>query len=134
MDVSGLFFGGKKGTLSFLVDGWMRLSPGLLLMPDNAPGHAAEFTLEELQNRGIPVISWPPYSPDLNPIEAVWNIMKDWIQEHDGDEDKLSYNTLRKAAREAWDAVTPEQLDALIDEMHDRCLAVIIAEGRHTEY
>ena len=60
--------------------------------------------------------------------------MKNWIQEHYGDQDKLSYNTLRKAVREAWDAVTSEQLDALIDEMHDRCKAVIIAEGRHTKY
>ena len=112
----------------------MKLTAGLLFMQDNAPRHAAKYTREELQDRGIPYISWPPYSPDLNPIEAVWNIMKDWIQEHYGDQDKLSYNTLRKAVREAWDAVTPEQLDALIDEMHDRCEAVIIAEGRHTKY
>ncbi len=43
--------------------------------------------------------------------------MKDWIQEHYGDQNKFSYNTLRKAVREAWDA---EQLEELIDSMHDR--------------
>ena len=117
-----------------VVEGWMKLTSGLLFMQDNAPGHAAKYTREELQSRNIPYISWPPYSPDLNPIESVWNIMKDWIQEHYGDQDKLSYDTLRKAVREAWDAVTPEQLDALIDGMHDRCEAVILAEGKQTKY
>jgi len=68
----------------------------------------------------------------LKPIEAVWNIMKDWIQEHHGDQNKFSYNTLRKAVREAWDAVTPEQSEELIDSMHDRCEAVIAAEGKET--
>ena len=60
--------------------------------------------------------------------------MKNWIQEHYGDEDKLSYNTLRKAVREAWDAVTSEQLDALINEMKDRCQAIIDADGKHIPY
>ena len=41
--------------------------------------------------------------------------MKDWIQELYDDQDKLSYNTRRKALREAWDAVTPEQQDELLD-------------------
>ena len=49
----------------------MRLNPGLWLMQDNAPGHAAKRTREELLERGINVIFWPSYSPDLNPIETV---------------------------------------------------------------
>ena len=66
------------------------------------------------------MVEWPPYSPDLNPIEEVWNIMKNWIQGHYGNQDKLSYDTLRKAVGEAWDAVTSDQLDGLIN----KCLIV----------
>ncbi len=44
-----------------------------------------------------------------------------------------TYNTLRIAVREAWDAVVAEQLDALIDEMQDRCQAVIDKDGKHTK-
>lgn len=60
-----------------LIDGWCRLYPDHEFMQDNAPSHHASETIQELKERGIKVISWPPYSPDLNPIESVWNKMKD---------------------------------------------------------
>ncbi len=107
---------------------------GSLFMEDNASGHEARLTLEELESRGISTIFWPAFSPDLNPVEAMWEIMKNWIQLHYSDEDKLSYDSLRQAVREAWNAVTPNQLDELINSMHDRCQAVMDAQGGHTKY
>ena len=117
-----------------IIEGWIRLHPELQFMQDHAPGHRAKATKEEMEARGIKVIDWPPYSPDLNPIEAVWDLMKDWIQEYYGDEDKLSYDTLRKAVKEAWDAVTVEQLHDLIKSMRARCQAVIDANGMQTKF
>lgn len=40
-------------------------------MQDNAPAYAAAESLDELRARGIRVIKWPSFSPDLNPIENV---------------------------------------------------------------
>lgn len=99
-------------------------------MQDGAPGHASGYTFDELVNRGIQLIFRPPFSPDLNPIETVWIMMKDWIQDRYG-EGRLSYDRLRQAVKEAWEAVCQDQLEELIDSMHDRCQAVIDANGMH---
>ena len=44
-------------------------SPGLIFMQDNARVHTAGVTKNWLEIHGIEVMEWPPYSPDLNPIE-----------------------------------------------------------------
>ncbi|CAJ2665171.1 unnamed protein product [Trifolium pratense] len=63
-----------------LIDGMVSMRPWLSVMQDNAPPHAAARTMEEMGDRVITPISWPPNSPDLNPIEAVWDNMKNYIQ------------------------------------------------------
>jgi len=45
------------------------LPEGYIWMQDNAPPHAATHTKTYLENKEIRVLSWPPHSPDLNPIE-----------------------------------------------------------------
>ena len=101
-------------------------------MQDGAPGYSARYTKEELQERGIRLVEWPPYSPDLNPIEKVWDWMKKHIDLRYGDIDKLSYDQLCAAVREAWDAVPDSFLDEQIAMMGERCEAVIRANGMHT--
>jgi hypothetical protein len=120
-----------------LVHGWITLYPDLQFMQDSAPGHAAELTLTELQERGITPIYWPPYSPDLNPIELIWNRMKDHIEQHYPDLPggrQYSYDQLRGMVCEAWESVTPEMLTEVVGTMRERCQAVIDAQGGHTIY
>ena len=51
-------------------------------MQDGAPGHVAGNTALDLQERGIQVIYWPAFSPDLYPIQKVWHIMKNYLQDN----------------------------------------------------
>ena len=116
-----------------VIDTFIRQYPELFLMQDHAPGHAPKLTLAEFEKRRIQLIFWPPFSPDLNPIETVWNLMKDWIQNHYPD-DKLSYKVLRQAVMEAWEAVGWQQLEDLLVSMPRRCEAVIAANGMYTKF
>lgn len=115
-----------------LIDGWIRMNPNIQLMQDGAPGHTGGNTRAELLDRGIRSIFWPAYSPDLNPIETVWNSMKDYVAENYPE--KLSYDQLRGAVKTAWESITPEFLGNLVAEMPARCAAVIAANGMHTRY
>jgi hypothetical protein len=44
-----------------------------ILMQDNAKPHTAGITRNFLQERGIQIMECPALSPDLNPIEYVWD-------------------------------------------------------------
>jgi transposase InsO family protein len=49
------------------------LAPGYEFMQDNASIHTAGKVKEWFRDRGITLLmDWPPYSPDLNPIEYIW--------------------------------------------------------------
>jgi transposase len=48
----------------------------LVFQQDNAKPHKAGPVMDFLDNWGYEVIDWPPQSPDLSPIENIWNVMK----------------------------------------------------------
>jgi len=121
-----------------LVEEYCTQSPGSIFMQDNAPAHRSIETRMNLLERRIRWIPWPPYSPDLNLIEHVWNWMKNWIQEHYWraryNPSKLSLAQLREIIIAAWNAVPDSYIRSLYNSWRARCQAVIDANGGPTQY
>jgi transposase len=85
---------------------FLRLYPHkkICIVWDNARWHKAKLVHEALKKgralQGVHLISLPPYAPDYNPIEKVWNVVKDQIsnkQQSVFDETKRSFVQLVKS-------------------------------------
>jgi hypothetical protein len=111
---------------------------GYIFMHDGAGPHRLIKTKFNLFQQEIRNIQFPPYSPDLNLIEHVWNWIKNWIQEHYWKAryrpDRISFAELRIIIWEAWNAVPDDYIQTLYNSWWKRCQAIIDANGGPTKY
>lgn len=108
------------------------IGPEFVLMQDNARPHTARMTRDFLRERQIQVMDWPAMSPDLNPIEHVWDKLDRCIRKRPVPPQTLQQ--LSEALLEEWDNLPQQDIRRLIRSMQNRCQAVISAHGGHTRY
>lgn len=70
-------------------------------MEDDAPSHIATYTNMEKEKKEIPKAVGPPFSPDFNPIERIWNWMKKEIGSQVGERVVSTVEEMRQAMYEA---------------------------------
>ena len=117
------------------------LDDGYAFMQDNASIHTAHKVREWFRLRGIVTITdWPPYSPDLNPIEHIWWHLKVRVYEmfpdvaNDKSESEHARQRLESCLQAAWDTLDKSLFDILGASMPARIEACIAADGWHTKY
>ena len=103
-----------------------------ILMDDNARPHRARVVTEFLEGHRIERMEWPARSPDLNPIEHVWDMMGRSIQQLEAH--PLGLQQLGVALEAAWDALVVRDINHLMSSMRQSCEAVIAAGGCHTRH
>ena len=106
-----------------------------MFMHDNAPSHAARYTQEAIAKFGFKeacLMVWPACSPDLNPIENFWSLLKRKVYE-DGKQ-YSSKNFLWDAIQSCAAAIEKDTIKTLTDSMNNRLFKVIGAKGGYVHY
>lgn len=108
------------------------IGENFLYMHDNARPHTAAIVRQYLEEVNVPVMEWPARSPDLNPIEHLWDELKRRIRGRNIAPTNLQ--ELQNALKEEWEAIPQDFIKHLIESMENRCQAVIRARGGNTSY
>ncbi len=101
-----------------------------IFQQDLAPAHTAKGTKSWLNDHGVTVLDWPANSPELNPIENLWGIVKRKMR----DTRPNNADELKATVKETLASIPPQQCHKLITSMPRRIEAVIKAKGAPTKY
>ena len=99
---------------------------------DNARPHVARICDEYLQANNVDVLPWPAFSPDLSPVEHLWDVLDRGVRRRHPA--PTTQAELRRALQEEWDNIPIRQINGLINSMHRRIRAAIGLNGGHTRY
>ena len=101
------------------------------LQQENARCHTARYTMDLLQRNNVNVLDWPAQSPDLSPIEHMWDMLGRRVRKS---HDVNSLADLDRALHQEWRQIPVQDVNKLMNSMRKRCEAVIAARGGHTRY
>lgn len=104
-----------------------------IFQQDLAPCHTSKKVRQFFDSKKITVLQWPGNSPDLNPIENLWAIVKAHLRRRDC----ATRSSLLAAIGEVWSENNPELSEMcvkLVDSMPRRVQKCLRARGGHTGY
>jgi hypothetical protein len=103
-----------------------------VFMDDNATCHRTVAVQECLESEDIQRLEWPARSPDLNPIENVWDALGRSLAGRKCP--PINKDTLIHALTEEWDKLPQQLLDSVVQSMTRRVESCIALHGGHIPY
>nr|KAG5709917.1 hypothetical protein BaRGS_029959 [Batillaria attramentaria] len=105
---------------------------GSCLQDDNATPHRAVVVRDFLQRQQVVRMDWPARSPDLAPIENLWDILgRRGVDNHPHPTDAAQ---LFQFLQQEWHAIPQQMLQNLVHSMRQRVPDCLAANGGHTSY
>lgn len=103
---------------------------GFVMQSDNDPKHTARATQELIKKKKWKTLEWPSQSPDLNPIEHMFNLLKTKMRK----ENPRNKAELKEKILQAWKSINVSTTTKLVHSMPRRLQAVIENKGYATKY
>ncbi len=97
---------------------------------DNDPKHTSRVAKKFLQENVPEVLDWPSNSPDLNPIENLWSIVKTRVERRM----PKNCHELELFMMEEWANIPQTILMNLVNSMPKRCQAIIDNNGERIDF
>ena len=95
------------------------------LQEDNDPKHTSKLAVNWREKKGIEKIEWPSMSPDIAPIENVWQLLKMKLRK----KKFTTYESLVSAIKREWKALPSELAIKLVHSMKNRIFEVVESHG-----
>jgi transposase len=99
-------------------------------LQDNDPSHTCHAARQWFHRNGVTVVEFPPWSPDLNPIENLWSQLQIAVDTHNATDEA----ELEQAIEYEWSHIQTEYLITLVHSMPNRLKQVIANKGHKIHY
>jgi transposase len=101
-----------------------------IFQQDNSPIHTAKNTKSFLKEMNVRTMDFPPNSPDLNPIENMWHLIKHYMSKLTD----ITNDNFREKVIECCKKINYSSIFNIISNMHVRIKKVIDNNGSHIDY